>query len=160
MERPPQVPPLSFERVYEMRNETNPRLVDSQRLAKYRLSAEASAGQASGAPVGAGLARERCDGPADARSQSTTMHALPFCATTNFVKGMVNQYEKHEQDPDKVPVQYGDQVPGQDHRYKTPRGKVAGGVFIFGLRDPRFAAQEGGQRPTWPPRYPEERRKC
>ena len=67
MERPPQVPPLSFERVYEMRNEENPLLVNSKRLAKYRLSAEVSAGKASGAPVGAGLAGERGDGPANRR---------------------------------------------------------------------------------------------
>ena len=37
MERPPQVPPLSFERVHEMRNEENPLLVNSKRLAKYIL---------------------------------------------------------------------------------------------------------------------------
>ena len=83
----PQIPPLSFEKVYEQRDKENPRLVSNEELAKYRLSAELrSVGQADARDSGetAGWS----DGQADARPKADAMHALPFCSTTNFVKGI------------------------------------------------------------------------
>ena len=92
-----QVPPLCFETIYQERNINNPSLVTQEELAKYRLSAERHAreggpveGLDGGAtakltPTPVPLAGERSDGQADARSQTNTMQALPFCSSANFV---------------------------------------------------------------------------